>query len=112
VLLRVLLGGERHREDATLSDEALSDITLRELRPILRMRRDATPQLYHAVRHWPGLPQYEVGHLERVRAIEERRGFLPRIFLTGNSYRALSVSKVVAEAEALATKMIALRAAA
>jgi oxygen-dependent protoporphyrinogen oxidase len=112
VLIRVLFGGQRHCEDAALSQERLADIAMRELRPILRIHPNASPKFFHVVRHWPGLPQYEVGHVERVRAIEERIARLPGLFLTGNSYRGLSVSKVVEDAERLSDNMLQRRVAA
>jgi oxygen-dependent protoporphyrinogen oxidase len=112
VLIRVLFGGQRHREDAGLPEERLADIAMRELRPILRIRANASPRFFHVARHWPGLPQYEVGHVERVRAIEERIARLPGLYLTGNSYSGLSVSKVVEGAERLSESMLQRRAAA
>jgi oxygen-dependent protoporphyrinogen oxidase len=112
VLIRVLFGGQRYRQDVELSDERLMDIAIRELRPILGIRAPAAPKLLRVVRHLPGLPQYEVGHLDRVRAIEERIAQIPGLHLAGNSYRGLSVSKVVAEAERLSSRMLQRRAAA
>jgi len=85
---------------------------MRELRPILGISATAAPKFLHVVRHLPGLPQYDLGHLERVRAIEERIAQIPGLHLAGNSYRGLSVSKVVAEAERLSSRMLQRRAAA
>jgi oxygen-dependent protoporphyrinogen oxidase len=112
VLLRVLFGGERDPEAAVLCDEELMDIALGELRSILRIRPKAKPLFFHVVRHWPGLPQYEVGHLARVLAIEERLERLRGIYVAGNSYRGLAVSNVVENAELLSTRLLQSRAAA
>ena len=112
MLIRVLFGGQRHCEDAELPQERLADIAMRELRPILHIHAQASPKVFHVVRHRPGLPQYEVGHVERVHAIEERIARLPGLFLAGNSYRGLSVSKVVEDAERLSDDMLQRRAAA
>jgi oxygen-dependent protoporphyrinogen oxidase len=112
VLIRVLFGGQRHCEDAELPQERLADIAMRELRPILHIHAQASPKVFHVVRHRPGLPQYEVGHVERVHAIEERIARLPGLFLAGNSYRGLSVSKVVEDAERLSADMLQRQAAA
>jgi oxygen-dependent protoporphyrinogen oxidase len=112
VLIRVLFGGQRHGHDAGLCEERLAEIAMRELRPILRIRANASPRFFHVVRHWPGLPQYEVGHVERVRAIEDRMASFPGLHLAGNSYHGLSVSKVVEQAERLSSRMLLRRAAA
>jgi oxygen-dependent protoporphyrinogen oxidase len=112
VLLRVLFGGARDCEAVALPDEELLQITLREIRSTLRIKPGAKPLIFRTVRHEPGLPQYEVGHVERVLAIEERLARLRGIYLAGNSYRGLAVSKVIEDAERLSSRMLQRRAAA
>jgi oxygen-dependent protoporphyrinogen oxidase len=112
VLLRVLFGGERDREAVALADEELTQIALHEISSILRIRPGAKPLIFHAVRHWPGLPQYEVGHTGRVLAIEKRLERLGGIYVAGNSYRGVAVSNVVEDAERLSVRMLQVREAA
>ena len=112
VLLRIIVGGERDPGAGSLSDRALVDLARRELSPILRIKAAARPLFFHAVTHRPGLPQYEIGHLARVKAVEQAIARFPGIYLTGNSYRGLSVSKVVEQAEQLSERMLQFRAAA
>jgi protoporphyrinogen/coproporphyrinogen III oxidase len=112
VLLRVLFGGARDCEAAALPDEELTQIALREIGPILHIRSGAKPLMFHAVRHWPGLPQYEVGHTDRVLAIEKRLERMGGIYLAGNAYRGIAVSKLVEDAERLSVRILQVREAA
>jgi len=57
---------------------------------------------------WPGaLPQYTVGHLERLRAVEERLKAWPGLFLVGNAYRGVGVPDRIAEAKEVTTHVLA-----
>lgn len=104
--IRILVGGQRDTGAYGLECSELLDLTRRELGRILHLRPDRRPSVFHVVRHRHGLPQYETGHLKRVRNIEETLAQFPRVHLTGNSYYALSVSKVVEQAERLSIRML------
>lgn len=55
------------------------------------------------VRRWPrSLPQYEVGHLERMAALAQRMGELGGLHLLGNSYRGVGVPDLIRDARATA----------
>jgi len=78
-------------------DEADGDIVeavSRHLAAFLPLPERATAS---SVTRWPrSMPQYEVGHLERVRAIEAS---LPGgIFVTGNAYQGVGVADAVRSA--------------
>lgn len=104
--LRVLIGGKRDPQAAELGDSELLNLARRELGPVLGLRTDAKPSVFHVVRNRPGLPQYETGHLKRVEAIEARITRFSGVHVTGNSYHGLSVSKVVQHAEQLSARLL------
>ncbi len=57
------------------------------------------------VHRWPhALPQYRVGHLERVALIEERLPRLGGLFLAGASYRGLGVPDCILSGEQAADR--------
>ena len=67
-LIRVFFGGPHTRGMLTVDDARLTAIVREELADILRI--EATP-LFARIYRWPdGYPQYDVGHLARVAAIE------------------------------------------
>ena len=57
-----------------------------------------------AVVRWPrAMPQYEVGHLERVAAIEA--SVPPGIFVVGNAFRGVGVADTVRNANEVAERV-------
>ena len=55
---------------------------------------------------WPrSMPQYEVGHLERVDLIERGLGATPGVFLTGSSYRGVGIADFVRQANETASRV-------
>jgi oxygen-dependent protoporphyrinogen oxidase len=55
------------------------------------------------VRRWPrSLPQYGVGHLERMEELAERVSELDRLWLLGNGYRGVGLPDLVRDARAAA----------
>ena len=55
------------------------------------------------VSRWPAsMPQYRVGHLARVDAIERRAAALPGLHLTGAAYRGVGIADCVRSGEAAA----------
>ena len=65
----------------------------------------AEPVLRHVVR-WPkAIPQYEVGHTERVERIERRAAVYPGLFVTGNSYHGVALNDCSEQALAVARRV-------
>jgi oxygen-dependent protoporphyrinogen oxidase len=58
------------------------------------------------VRRWPrSLPQYAVGHLERMKKLDERVRVLKGLWLLGNGYRGVGVPDLIRDARAAATQV-------
>ena len=95
VLLRGFLGGGRdpHRLDA--DDQTLIAEVQRELTAILGI--SGTPIFSRLYRWTRQSPQYEVGHLERLRAIDGLVATVPGLFLTGSGFRAIGIPDCVAD---------------
>jgi oxygen-dependent protoporphyrinogen oxidase len=66
------------------------------------MRFGLTPVLERVYRHGTGIPQYTVGHLDRLARIDALLSRLPGMFVTGASYRGISMNSCIAEAQTLA----------
>lgn len=86
-LLRVFFGGSRSPEMMQRSDEEIERIARQELKAILDI--DAQP-LFHRIFRWQqATPQYDIGHLERVAAIEA--ALPPGVLVTGSPYRGIGI---------------------
>jgi oxygen-dependent protoporphyrinogen oxidase len=96
-LLRAFVGGARRPDLVDLGDDALVRVVRDELRALVGI--GAEPILAR-VRRWPrAMPQYTVGHLDRIAAIEARVAALPGIALVGASYRGVGIPDCVRGAE-------------
>ncbi|HEV2177883.1 MAG TPA: protoporphyrinogen oxidase [Terriglobia bacterium] len=105
-LLRCFLGGARDPDTLRRSDNEIVSTVRRELRAILGL--DAEP-LFHRIYRWPSaMPQYEVGHAERVSQIEHRLDSNPGLFLAGNTYSGIGISDCIRTGRTAATKAVGL----
>ena len=101
-LLRAFLGGGRdpHRLEGT--DGELIDTARDELEEALGI--DGDPLFARIYRWTRQSPQYEVGHLDRVAAIEERLASIPGLFLAGSGFRAIGIPDCIADGREMATR--------
>jgi oxygen-dependent protoporphyrinogen oxidase len=100
VLLRCFLGGAFDGAIAGEDDDQLVRRAREELRAALGIT--AAPLLTRVARHPVSMPQYRVGHLSRVEAIEHRLRALPGVFLAGGAYRGVGIADCVRSGEAAA----------
>jgi protoporphyrinogen/coproporphyrinogen III oxidase len=100
VLLRGFLGGAKRETVLSRNDDELAALAFAELAPILGISGEPTLE---RVYRWPqSTPQYEVGHLARVRAIEARLAHVPGLFVSGSGYRGTGIPDCIADARATA----------
>jgi oxygen-dependent protoporphyrinogen oxidase len=67
----------------------------------------AEPRLVRLHRHRAAMPQYVLGHLDRMDAIDRRITALPGIVLAGAGYRGLGIAECVRSGEAAAEQALA-----
>ncbi len=100
VLLRAFIGGARDPEAIHLSDEDLRDAAEGELRRILGIT--GAPLLSRLYRWERANAQHEVGHLDRMAAIERRLADWPGLFVTGSGFRGVGIPDCIADARVTA----------
>jgi oxygen-dependent protoporphyrinogen oxidase len=104
VLMRVFLGGALQAGMMGLDDAALVAAAREEIAAFLGVR--AEPMFAH-VQRWPDqMPQYAVGHLDRVAQIERRATTFPGLALAGAAYRGVGVPDCVHSGEQAAEAVI------
>jgi oxygen-dependent protoporphyrinogen oxidase len=97
VLARVFLGGVLQSDMMKLSDDEMVAAARDEFRDLLGVT--AAPGMTE-VQRWPAaMPQYAVGHLDRVAKIEEVAAGIPDLFLAGAAYRGVGVPDCVHSGE-------------
>jgi oxygen-dependent protoporphyrinogen oxidase len=103
LLLRTSLG--RYGEETALqaSDEELVAWSLADLRDAVGVR--AVPVDTHVQRWGGGLPQYAVGHLDRVERIRAAVAGVPGLALCGAAYDGVGIPAVIASAHRAAAQV-------
>lgn len=94
VYVRASLG--RHREEAALQrpDEELLAAALADLRGILGINLPA-PIETHVQRWGGGLPQYAVGHLDRIAVVRNAVGEIEGLEVAGAAYDGVGIPAVI-----------------
>ena len=82
---------------ATLPDDELVGVARAELGALLGVTGE--PTLVRIARHSRAMPQYDLGHLERVDAIEAAVGRLGGLALAGNAYRGVGIPDCIHSGE-------------
>ncbi|WP_345683968.1 protoporphyrinogen oxidase [Novipirellula caenicola] len=103
VIVRVFIGGTLQRELLEHDDETLVDIASDELAELIGLR--GTPVLTRVVRWNDAMPQYTLGHVERVQRIRESIASAPGIHLISNALDGVGIAPVIAAAEKLANQI-------
>ena len=99
-LLRAFFGGSPAETLLDTPDETLAQLARQELARILGPLPDPA---FTIVRRWPGsLPQYAVGHLDRMAALDRRVAQLSGLSLLGNSYRGVGLPDLIRDARSAA----------
>jgi oxygen-dependent protoporphyrinogen oxidase len=105
VLIRSFVGGAGREALVALDDAALIRLVCEELGEMLRIT--AAPQLARVYRWERANPQYLVGHLARVDAMEQLLAPYPGLFLTGSAYRGVGVPDCVHQGTQTAERILA-----
>jgi oxygen-dependent protoporphyrinogen oxidase len=89
VIIRAFVGGAKAQHLASMDDDEMKSAVLHELKTIMGI--DAKP-VHVWIFHWDkGMPQYTMGHLDRVKEIEERIAAHPGLLACGGSYAGVGV---------------------
>ncbi|MCE9532919.1 MAG: protoporphyrinogen oxidase [Planctomycetes bacterium] len=103
VLWRALCGGWHRGEMVEWDDSRLISAVRAELRVAQQVVAD--PVFTHVVR-WPrAIPQYTLGHLDRVARIQTTAEKHPGLFLAGNAYHGVAMNDCTEQGDLLAAKI-------
>jgi len=101
-LIRAFIGRAGQEEALDASEEELLALVREELR--LTLGVTAPPKLCRVFR-WPkAMPQYTLGHLDRLVVIEQRLAAHPGLFVAGNAYRGIGIPDCIASGESAAAQ--------
>jgi len=103
LLVRAFVGGTKAPELLREDDETLLATVEREVTGLLGARNPVVRRLY---RWEQAMPQYNVGHRQRVESIERRMKVLPGVHLAGGSYWGIGIPDCIASADRVASAIL------
>lgn len=106
MLLRTFVGRAGREGAVDLPDDLILRLVTEELREILGLT--AHPVLSRIYRWHQALPQYVLGHLDRLAKIDRELADLPGIFLLGAAYRGVGIPDCIQSGNQAAERALAL----
>ena len=103
VLLRAFLGGARDPEAIIRPDPDIVSTAMNALRPLLGLSGEP---LFTRIYRWERAnAQHEVGHLDRMAAIDHLLASRPGLFITGSGFRGVGIPDCIADGRATARQV-------
>ena len=104
VLMRAFVGGALQPEMLDLTEAEIVSRVRSDLRDLLGIQ---SAPIFAEVSKWENsMPQYHLGHLEKVTRIRERLTSLPGLTLAGNAYTGLGIPDCIRSGEDAAEELI------
>lgn len=97
---RAILGGWKRPDVADMDEASVVRLVREDLQTTLGIT--AMPAFHWLCRWKRAIPQYHLGHLDRLGRIERRRAGLPGLFLGGNGLRGVALNDCVADGSRIA----------
>lgn len=105
VLLRGFIGGAYDPDVLERTDQQIAEAVFSEFASLLNI--SGRPLLKRVYRWNRANPQHEVGHLERMAAIDRRLAAYPGLYVTGSGFRGTGIPDCIADARATAAHVVA-----
>jgi oxygen-dependent protoporphyrinogen oxidase len=105
VLVRVMLGGPGVAE-AALEDGELCAYAVERLSRLVGV--SGTPTFMRVIRHPRAIPQYTLGHDQRMQRLRAALADCPGLFVTGNAFAGVSLAECIQAANDLALRILPL----
>ncbi|MCA8994474.1 MAG: protoporphyrinogen oxidase [Planctomycetaceae bacterium] len=103
IILRTFVGGAMQPEELQHSDAEIAATVAQELKSIFGVK--GTPDFVKTVRYNRAMPQYHVGHLDRVKRIEALADGLTGIEFAGNACHGVGVPDSIQSGESASEKL-------
>ncbi|MEI6712846.1 MAG: protoporphyrinogen oxidase [Verrucomicrobiota bacterium] len=94
LLIRCFYGKAGNDEISALPDNEIVELATKELAEVLTLR-DAKVRAVYVHRYPRAMPQYEVGHLDKIAELKKRLTILPNVHLAGAAYGGVGIPDCV-----------------
>lgn len=105
VLLRCYVGRPNDQSVVDVSDDEMVDIVLHDLNQTMNITQQP---IFSVISRWKNaMPQYTVGHKERIAQVrQEVANQLPGVFLTGSSYEGIGLPDCIEQGEKAVSEVL------
>lgn len=104
-LITAFIGGRQDPDAFEMSDEEMARQVINDLGGLLGIEG---PPVWQRVNRWPkAIPQYELGHLARIKRLDQALAHHPGLSLIGNWRDGIAVGDCLENGRALADKVLA-----
>ena len=104
-LLTSFVGGAYHKKVLDQSEDEIISLISKELAEILQISDKNAFETVHVKTYPKAIPQYYVGHLEKVKRVEEMMDKNYGLFFTGNYIRGISVNDTIKTTKSVVKKI-------
>jgi oxygen-dependent protoporphyrinogen oxidase len=101
--MRAFMGGAVRPELLEHSDEHLLELAFAEVKALFGVK--TKPSYQRLVRWNRAMPQYHVGHVQRVASIRELMARYPGLALAGNAYDGVGIPQCIRSAKQAASML-------
>jgi oxygen-dependent protoporphyrinogen oxidase len=106
VLLSNFIGGAHHPEIATWSEDRIAQLVLENLQQVFKTKHPPQPVFQRVCTYAKAIPQYTLGHLDRIQHVEKALQAQPNIQLCGNYLHGVALNECVKSGLAAAERII------
>ncbi|HJN01560.1 MAG TPA: protoporphyrinogen oxidase [Nitrospinota bacterium] len=104
MLLRCFVGGAQNEDLVFLDNKEMIQMVKTELKDIVNIK--AKPIFIKIYRWEKAMPQYVVGHIDRIKKIEELSAKHPGLYLTGSAYNGIGISDCITTSHKVAEEAV------
>jgi protoporphyrinogen/coproporphyrinogen III oxidase len=109
ILVRIFVGGACQPELLAHSDQEIERFALEDLAELMGVQG---PPRFAFVKRWDqAMPQYHLGHVQRVDTIERHAEELPNFQLAGNAYRGVGIPFCIRSGQQAVERLLSQEAA-
>lgn len=105
VLLTSYIGGAHYKKVIDQPPEEISNLTKKEVSEVLNISDQNSISTLHVIVRPKAIPQYNMGHLDKVRRIEEIMKTNYGLFFTGNYLYGISINDTIKTSKSAVNKI-------
>ncbi len=104
VQFRTMIGGDGNHESIKLSDDKLQKLAISDLSKILKI--ESEPDVVKIYKWKYGIPQFIIGHNDKLKIIEKELEKIQNIYLTGNAYYGIGLNDCIKQSYKVVNSLI------